>query len=180
MVNKVAGNFHIALGSKAYQEQQQMTTQHMHRFTMQELDKFNSSHIIHHLSFGDALPQIKNPLDGEKHTVFGGNIAQYKYYIQIVPTSYEKGNGNSIKSNQYSVSRYAKEIKRGASSFPQPGAFFFYDIAPIRAHMEESSKPFVHFITELCAILGGIFVVSGIIHSFVIILLKQLNIKNTQ
>ena len=41
-----------------------MQKHHMHRFTMAELDTFNSSHIINKLAFGEGIPGVQNPLDG--------------------------------------------------------------------------------------------------------------------
>ena len=36
-----------------------------------------------------------------------------------------------------------------------PGVFFFYDVSPIMVHYTESRTPIYHFITEICAIVGG-------------------------
>ena len=48
-----------------------------------------------------------------------------------------------------------------------PGMFVFYDINPIQVRFEERKETFTHFITSVCAIVGGVFTVSGIIDSFV-------------
>ncbi|KAK3747231.1 hypothetical protein RRG08_005867 [Elysia crispata] len=57
-VNKVAGNFHIAPG-KSFQQR------HVHVHDMQAFSgmKFNITHRINHLSFGNDYPGIVNPLD---------------------------------------------------------------------------------------------------------------------
>lgn len=48
-----------------------------------------------------------------------------------------------------------------------PGMFVFYDINPIQVRFEERKETFTHFITSVCAIVGGVFTVSGIVDSFV-------------
>ena len=47
-----------------------MQKHHMHRFTMAELDTFNSSHIINKLAFGEGIPGVQNPLDGCVFEIF--------------------------------------------------------------------------------------------------------------
>jgi len=46
-------------------------------------------------------------------------------------------------------------------------SIFFYEMSPIRVVVHESRKSFFHFITQLCAIIGGVFTVSGMIDSTV-------------
>lgn len=44
-----------------------------------------------------------------------------------------------------------------------PSAKFSYDMSPIQIVVRESRKAFYHFVTTLCAIIGGIFTVAGIV-----------------
>ncbi|CAM8946360.1 unnamed protein product [Rhodiola kirilowii] len=48
-----------------------------------------------------------------------------------------------------------------------PGVFFIYDLSPIKVTFTEQHVSFLHFLTNVCAIVGGIFTVSGILDSFV-------------
>jgi hypothetical protein len=48
LVNKVAGNFHVALGESVVRD-----GRFIHQFQPQDAPGFNASHIVHHLSFGD-------------------------------------------------------------------------------------------------------------------------------
>ena len=58
-VNKVAGNFHIAHGESIVRD-----GRHIHQFNPFLAPKFNVSHTIHSISFGDPYPSMpKNPLD---------------------------------------------------------------------------------------------------------------------
>ena len=47
-----------------------------------------------------------------------------------------------------------------------PGVFVFYDIHPIQVRFEESKTSLTHFLTSVCAIVGGVWTVSGIVDSF--------------
>ncbi|XP_077691375.1 endoplasmic reticulum-Golgi intermediate compartment protein 2 isoform X3 [Eretmochelys imbricata] len=58
-VNKVAGNFHITVG-KAIPHPRG----HAHLAALVSHDSYNFSHRIDHLSFGELIPGIINPLDG--------------------------------------------------------------------------------------------------------------------
>jgi hypothetical protein len=50
---------------------------------------------------------------------------------------------------------------------PQPGVFCFYDFSPIKVIFTEENRSLLHYLTNLCAIVGGVFTVSGIIDSFI-------------
>lgn len=43
------------------------------------------------------------------------------------------------------------------------GCFVFYDLSPIKVHIIESRSSFLHYLTNLCAIVGGVFAVSGLL-----------------
>jgi hypothetical protein len=44
-----------------------------------------------------------------------------------------------------------------------PGVFFIYDISPIMVKFTEKRPSLSYFLTSLCAIVGGVFTVAGII-----------------
>jgi len=163
LVNKVAGNFHFAPG-KSFQQH------HMHVHDLQPFRnmKYNMSHTVYRLSFGREFPGVVNPLDGvakasEKEKDGAG---MYQYFIKIVPTIYEPLSGNALNTNQFSVTEHFKPLG-GESSHGLPGVFFMYELSPIMVHFKEQRKSFAHFITGVCAIIGGVFTVAGIIDSFI-------------
>ena len=43
------------------------------------------------------------------------------------------------------------------------GVFFIYDISPILVQLTEYQHSFTHFLTSVCAIVGGVFTVAGMI-----------------
>jgi uncharacterized protein with PQ loop repeat len=159
LVNKVAGNFHFSPGKTT-----ETGTGAMHDYLPFEIEHFNTSHIIHSLGFGQKYPGLHNPLDDVTKVVTDGS-ALYQYFIKVVPTIYEEG-GIQMLTNQYSVTQHMRPHNRQHQAVV-PGVFFMYDMSPIMVHITERKKSLLHFITNLCAVLGGVFTVAGIIDSMV-------------
>lgn len=172
LVNKVAGNFHFAPG-KSFQQH------HMHIHDLQPFKnaKFNLSHTINRLSFGKEFPGIINPLDGVKKDVSEGKggSGMYQYFIKIVPTIYENLGGQVLNTNQFSVTEHYKPLQEGGHGLP--GVFFMYELSPIMVKFTENRKSFAHFLTGVCAIIGGVFTVAGIVDSFIYHSMRSLKKK---
>ena len=169
-VNKVAGNIHFAPGKSI--EQGQM---HMHDAMGLDPNQFNMTHTINHLSFGEFFPGMRNPLDQVKRVIpETGSI--YQYYLKIVPSKYHYHDGRVVQSNQYSVTEHNARVG-GVDGNGLPAVFFYFDLSPIMVTMEEKSKPLFHFITQLCAIVGGVFTVSGIVDRILHSAVKSYNSK---
>ncbi|CAI9781775.1 unnamed protein product [Fraxinus pennsylvanica] len=159
-VNKVAGNFHFVPGKSFHQ-----SNFHLLDLLALQTESYNISHKINKLTFGDSIPGIVNPLDGVQWVEETPNGA-YQYFLKVVPTIYTDIRGRTIQSNQFSVTEHYKGAE--ADHFRNiPGVFFFYDINPIKVTFTEEHAPFLHFLTHICAIVGGIFTVAGIVDSFV-------------
>ncbi|GMQ01643.1 hypothetical protein CsSME_00048207 [Camellia sinensis var. sinensis] len=147
-VNKVAGNFHFALGKSFHQ-----SNVHLNELLAFQNDMYNISHKINKLAFGDYFPGVVNPLDGVQwvHETPNG---MYQYFIKVVPTIYTNVRGRTIQSNQFSVTEHFKGSEIGRFQSPH-GVYFFYDLSPIKVTVTEAHTPFLHFLTHLCAIIGG-------------------------
>eukprot|EP01111_Echinosteliopsis_oligospora_P002808 TRINITY_DN1439_c0_g1_i1.p1 TRINITY_DN1439_c0_g1~~TRINITY_DN1439_c0_g1_i1.p1 ORF type:complete len:384 (-),score=111.29 TRINITY_DN1439_c0_g1_i1:153-1304(-) len=163
-VNKVAGNFHFAPG-KSFQQH------HMHVHDLQPFKwaEFNLSHTIVRLSFGKEYPGIVNPLD-EVAKQENGGAGMFQYFVKVVPTIYQGLDGTYINTNQFSVTEHYKALSvkgEGNSGHGLPGVFFMYDLSPIMVKFTEKQRSFPHFLTSVCAIVGGVFTVAGIIDSLV-------------
>ncbi|XP_022105808.1 endoplasmic reticulum-Golgi intermediate compartment protein 3-like [Acanthaster planci] len=162
-VNKVAGNFHFAPG-KSFQQH------HVHVHDLQPFigDKFNMSHHIQQLSFGVEYPGMDNPLDRTLVTDRRGST-MYQYFIKVVPTTYTKLNGQTTRTNQYSVTKHEKQVSILSISGEQglPGVFVLYELSPLMVKFTEKHRSFMHFLTGVCAIIGGVFTVAGLIDSFI-------------
>ncbi|XP_073041506.1 uncharacterized protein [Primulina huaijiensis] len=159
-VNKVAGNFHFSPGKSFHQSNFQLLD-----LLAFQTENYNISHKINKLTFGDSIPGIVNPLDGVQwlQETPGG---VYQYFVKVVPTIHTNIRGHTIQSNQFSVTEHFKnsgmELTRSV-----PGVFFFYDLSPIKVTFTEEHTSFLHFLTHICAIMGGVFTVAGIVDSFI-------------
>jgi len=162
LVNKVAGNFHFAPG-KSFQQNHM----HVHDLAIYRFSGFNLTHTINKLSFGTEFPGIINPLDGVTKTWDSNTAsAMYQYFVKVVPTIYESIGGSLINTNQFSVTEYTRSIEKDTGQ-GLPGIFIMYDLSPIMVKFTETQKSFAHFMTGVCAIIGGVFTVAGIIDSFI-------------
>lgn len=159
-VNKVAGNFHFSPGKGLHQ-----SSLFLSDLILFQSDNYNISHTINKLSFGKEFPGAVNPLDGVKWIQKEPSSGVYQYFIKVVPTIYIDIRGNMINSNQFSVTEHFRD----AVGFPKPlpGIFFVYDFSPIKVIFTEENASLLHFVTNICAIVGGVFTVSGIIDAFV-------------
>jgi hypothetical protein len=172
LVNKVAGNFHVAPGKSFIKAHT-----HIHDYTPYELEHFNTSHIIYSLGFGQPYPGIHNPLDGTVKYIHEGS-GLYQYFVKVVPTIYEYNDGKQIVTNQYSVTQHFRP-KNEQHTHVVPGVFFMYDLSPIMVHIQEKSRSFIHFLTSLCAIIGGVFTIAGIIDAMVYNVSSKIKTKSS-
>uniref|UniRef100_H3AFY6 Endoplasmic reticulum-Golgi intermediate compartment protein n=1 Tax=Latimeria chalumnae TaxID=7897 RepID=H3AFY6_LATCH len=162
-VNKVAGNFHITVG-KAIPHPRG----HAHLAALVSHDSYNFSHRIDHLSFGEILPGIINPLDGTEKVASDHNH-MFQYFITIVPTKLNTYK-ISADTHQYSVTERERVINHAAGSHGVSGIFMKYDISSLMVTVTEQHMPIWQFLVRLCGIVGGIFSTTvnvGMLHGFV-------------
>ncbi|XP_028142557.1 endoplasmic reticulum-Golgi intermediate compartment protein 3 isoform X1 [Diabrotica virgifera virgifera] len=161
IVNRVSGSFHIAPGES-------FSVSHLHVHDVQPFSssEFNTSHRIRHLSFGDRIEShTHNPLkDIEVFASEGSTM--FQYYLKIVPTAYVRRDGTIISSNQFSVTKHQKVVSIVSGESGMPGIFFQYELSPLMVKYSEKERSFGHFITNLCAIIGGVYTVAGLLDRF--------------
>uniref|UniRef100_A0A0K0E9C5 Endoplasmic reticulum-Golgi intermediate compartment protein 3 n=1 Tax=Strongyloides stercoralis TaxID=6248 RepID=A0A0K0E9C5_STRER len=159
MVAKSGGNFHIAPG-----EGQSYRRNHMHSLRGISIDRFNISHTINHLSFGETFPHKKFPLNNKVFIDEDGGI-MHNYYAKIVPISYTYINNKyEIFSYQFSATHIKKEVQQSQTGLP--GFFFLYEFSPIMVKYEEYYESFGRYAVNLCAIIGGVYTVAALVDSF--------------
>ncbi|XXQ31370.1 Endoplasmic reticulum vesicle transporter C-terminal domain-containing protein [Plasmodiophora brassicae] len=157
-VKKVPGNFHVS--AHAHYELAELYFDSKH--------PMNCSHHIHHLSYGEQPVDTSdirhvsafNPLDGvskviEPESGAGGghdHTISFEYYIKIVPTIYTELNGKSTRTFQFTANSNSLE-----GHFQVPAVYFRYDLSPITVQFTKRRQPFLHFLVQLCAIIGGVF-----------------------
>ena len=168
-LNKAAGHFHIAPHRNAHKDKavsnSVLTLLDFISFTF---DQFNITHTVNYLAFGDQYPGINTPLVNQKRNI-SDTHGMYQYYLKIVPTKYKAYNSKKeVESNQYSVTEHMRHLSPG-SGRGVPGVYFNYEMAPIQASIEERrSMTLGGFFTSVCAIIGGVFTVLGILDSFIL------------
>jgi hypothetical protein len=153
-IKKLPGNFHLSTHSVDVQP-----------------DEYDFAHDIHEISFGSKIKKISgkmdkssfNPLKG-RNRLDGNNLESHEYVMRIVPTTYEDISGGKLMAYQYTYA-YRSHISFGHGGRVIPALWFRYDLNPITVRYHEDRPPLYHFLTTICAIVGGTFTVAGIIDS---------------
>ncbi|XP_050367379.1 protein disulfide-isomerase 5-3-like isoform X2 [Argentina anserina] len=161
-VKKVPGNLVISAHSGT------------HSFDSSQM---NMSHYISHLSFGRTIaPKVMSDvkrlipylgrsherLNGRSfinHRDVGANVT-IEHYLQIVKTEVITGRSNKL-IEEYEYTAHSSLIQ----SLNIPVAKFHFELSPMQVLVTENEKAFSHFITNVCAIIGGVFTVAGILDS---------------
>ncbi|CAH1257382.1 ERGIC2 [Branchiostoma lanceolatum] len=159
-VNKVAGNFHITAGRSIPHPRG-----HAHLSAGINTKDYNFSHRIDHLSFGDPVRGIINPLDGEEKLT-QSTMQMFQYFIQIVPTRVNTRQAQA-DTGQFAVTERERVINHDSGSHGVAGIFFKYDLTSIMVKVTEERQPFSQLLIRLCGIVGGIFATSGMLHGLV-------------
>ncbi|KAJ6700250.1 ENDOPLASMIC RETICULUM-GOLGI INTERMEDIATE COMPARTMENT PROTEIN [Salix purpurea] len=161
-VQRVAGNFHISVHGLNIFVAQMIFDGAKH---------VNVSHIIHDLSFGPKYLGMHNPLDGTAR-ILHETSGTFKYYIKVVPTEYRDISKEVLSTNQFSVTEYFSPMTDFDRTWP--AVYFLYDLSPITVTIKEERRGFLHFITRLCAVLGGTFALTGMLDRWMCRLLEAL------
>lgn len=101
----------------------------------------------------------------------------FQYYIKIVPTSYVNLDGSVIHSNQFSVTKHKKVVSVMSGESGMPGAFFQYELSPLMVKYTEKRQSLGHFLTNICAIVGGVYTVASLIDSLLYHSIKAIQKK---
>lgn len=100
-VNRVNGNFHFALG-----EGVERNGKHIHLFLPEDAPRFNTTHIIHELSFGPKVTEkdAHGGLDGVTKVITesNGKTGFFQYFLKVVPTVYN----NTFTGHEFETNRY--------------------------------------------------------------------------
>lgn len=171
VLDRASGHFHIAPHKVVHQGAMQAGLFNLRDLLSFTFDQFNITHVVNSLTFGEPYPGASYPLDGQTRRLQDMH-GMHQYYIKVVPTSYKTLGKPVIESNQYSVTEHSRHLSP-ASDRGLPGIYFYYEISPVSAAFEEKRRgSLLRFLTSVCAIVGGLFTVMGLIDTFVSYLLK--------
>ncbi|XP_038981869.1 protein disulfide isomerase-like 5-4 isoform X4 [Phoenix dactylifera] len=167
LVKKVPGSLVISARSGA------------HSFDPSQI---NVSHVISQFSFGKKLtPQMLSeakrlsPYVGGSHDRLTGRSyitnhaddvnanVTIEHYLQLVKTEIasRKSSREFKLLEEYEYTAHSSLVH----SLHIPAAKFHFEPSPMQVLVTEVPKFFSHFITNVCAIIGGIFTVAGILDS---------------
>eukprot|EP00898_Chlorokybus_atmophyticus_P005598 jgi/Chlat1/6039/Chrsp4S06206 len=135
-----------------------------------EKESMNLSHVVHHLSFGRKLsdehlhdvehlmPEMRGKklwadrLEDARFTSQETNVT-HEHYLQVILTTVETRSGARHNAYEYTAHSHSYEATE------LPIAKFSYDPSPFQVVVTEERRKFSHFITNMCAIIGGVFTV---------------------
>lgn len=160
-VARVTGTFSIAPASRLPAAR----SRHAKLLPAVQLAAFNVTHQIKRLSFGTDFPGQHNPLD-DAWTYSPAGAAVARYFLKVVPTTYEFVGGKSVHTNQFSVTQYFKALSSEGAAAMLPCITFAFELTPLRVKKtEQRAGTFVGFLTRAAALIGGLFTVAGILDS---------------
>lgn len=130
----------------------------------------NVTHRIHDFGFGPSIPgplgKSRNSLAGSKFVAEAGS-GTVKYSLKVVPISHKRMHGNEVNTHTYSanVGFVSEDEAIKAVSVPalRLGVEFKYDFEPVMVRYTDTRKSMFEFITSVCAIVGGVYTVSGLL-----------------
>ncbi len=76
--------------------------------------------------------------------------------------------GQELQTLQYSATEFEHSPSKDgghSSNGVAPSVTFKYDFSPIEVRLKETRRSFLQFITSVCAILGGLFALSGVVNN---------------
>ncbi|GAA5982498.1 hypothetical protein JCM10908_006673 [Rhodotorula pacifica] len=193
-VNKVVGNFHLSPGRSFQSNIKQ--AQELVPYLQGAGGSHDFGHVVNHFSFASETEEefvgmggrkakevkkalgIVDPLDGVKAHTDKGNF-MFQYFLKVVSTRFQFLDGRELNTHQYSVTQYERDLSNNKAVEKQgghqtmhgyagtPGVFFNYEISPLQVISRETRESFAHFATSLCAIVGGVLTIAGLVDSLV-------------
>jgi|UPI0004B3F45A protein disulfide-isomerase-like protein len=133
-----------------------------------EADHIDIGHTVNHLSFGElsrlAPTLMKNtaPLDGVEYSekLDKGGLTHH-HYLKIVETTFRFNSNDPVGAYQFTAHYHSYKNVKHERALPQVKLQF--DIDPMAVIVTESRVPLYRFLTSICAIIGGVFTVLGML-----------------
>ena len=173
-VDAVPGSFQITSGYhgiivQKLADERVLKVNIKHRINQISFGQFNRNEIWS--NFGREISKLSASLSNIKREN-DHNSKIYQYYLKIVPTKFLTYSGKEINNYQYTYSSFSEYTLN-----EMPSIYFRYDISPITVEYKQYKETFLNFFINICAILGGVFTVTGIIdaiiHKSVVLLLRK-------
>jgi hypothetical protein len=170
-ISRVPGNFRVS----AFSESHSFNTRVM-----------NVSHHVDKLVFGaiNEAGRLKHVMPIEERSglfstsfMMHQELATLKHYLKVVPYQYTFLDGETHHTYLYKAN-YNEYRPRKLEWFEGkadahvdtalvPNAVFHYDISPVMVVVREETQAFASFVTKICAVIGGIYTVIGLIDNVI-------------
>ena len=167
MINQVPGEYHIS-----FHNYRNLWHDFNNRYK-NLVPKIKLSHSFKSLSLGDTTQKIvkRFELDPdlffrnfEDINTFGDNqLMNYNYFIKIIPYMLVDENWGSTYY-AYSFSLSSKSSPYNVYDNELPIVSIRYEFSPIMMKVIHLRRDYLHFLTHVSAIIGGVFVVFSIIN----------------
>ena len=166
-VNQVPGEYHISF--------------HNYRglwrdFNQKHRDlvsKIKLSHSFQSLSFGDTSKRVVKRFELDPNLFFrnfenintfaDNQLLNYNYFVKIIPYMLVDENWGSTYY-AYSFSLSSKSTPFDPNYDEMPIVTIRYEFSPIMMKVTHLKRDYLHFLTHVSAIIGGVFVVFSIIN----------------
>lgn len=130
----------------------------------------NVTHKIHDFGFGPPLKGSagvgRNSLKGSTFVSEDG-AGVVKYALKVVPISHRRMHGPEVNTHTYSSNvafvREDDAIRDASSLALLLGVEFSFDFTPVMVRYTDSRRSLFELVTSVCAIVGGIYTVSGLL-----------------
>jgi len=169
-ISRVPGQLRISAASKE------------HSFNTRVM---NVTHHVDRLLFTSPqgeTPRLRNVVPLEQRSgllsstyKMHGEMATLKHYLKVVPFRYAFLGGETQHTYLYKANyneyqpRKLEWYEGVADAYVDtdlvPNAAFHYDISPVMVVMREETQSFSSFVTRICAVIGGIYTVVGLLDS---------------
>jgi len=170
-ISRVPGSFRISAASA------------QHSFNSRVM---NVSHHVDKLLFSSLAEtgRLRHVLPLEQRSTLMSNsfkmhqeLATLKHYLKVVPFQYSFLDGESQHTYLYKANyneyrpRKVEWYEGKADAFIDtqlvPNAVFHYDISPVMVQVQEETQAFATFVTKICAVIGGIYTVFGLVDNLI-------------
>jgi thiol-disulfide isomerase/thioredoxin len=168
-ISRVPGNLRVSAQSKEHSFNMRVmnVSHHVDKFLF---SSFNEGGRLRHV-----LPlEQRSGLMASSYTMHQ-ELATLKHYLKVVPYQYDFLDGEQQHTYLYKANyneykpRKLEWYEGAADAYVDtdlvPNAAFHYDISPVMVVVKEHTQSFSYFVTRICAVIGGIYTVVGLLDS---------------
>jgi len=177
-ISKVPGDIHISFHNYGYLYNSLMIDR------KDLFDKLQLNHKLNSLTFGDVannqnlLRKFDFSIEDNKINSFNQNSnlpsfldekkrKNYMYFIKLIPHRF-RDTFYAKEDIGYQYSMTSRSADLDEEEIRMPVVIIQYDFSPISMVLRLESTSLLHFLTNVCAIVGGVYVFFSILNRFLI------------